>query len=301
MGHEELQAMLEKLGSVGVLMPSLTLAAGLILLTLGSKLARPMCTLSGLVLGGIGGLMIGEALADKGGIVLALIVGLAIAGALLSALLFRIWMAISGALIFGVTAASVVLLVQVPPEDTGPSEETGEYAEPADTEEADGLTIEIPIDELTEQVREGFAEAMADGEEGEPAQLTIDEETAKKVGWAIVDALRGMSAYYWNQLGLWWGEAGSGARGGMLLVGLVAAVIGLLLGLVGPYKAASVQSAVAGAVLILFSAFSLVAQLRPEQMEWLPATPRGVLVGLGLITAVGLGLQWTVFKRNTDK
>ena len=302
MGQEQLQEMLENLGSIGVLTPALTLLAGMILLLLGSKLARPMCTFSGLVLGGIGGLMLGELLADKGGVVLALVIGVAIVGALLSALLFRVWMAISGALIFGLAAAGVMLLLQAPPDDTSLLDGQAEVSELAESQVEDAGTSDSPVSDITEQIQEGIATVL-EGEEDEEAksQLTIDNETAMKVGSVILDALRGMAVYYRGQLGHWWSEAGSGAKGGIMLVGLVSAVIGLLLGLIGPYKAASIQSAVAGAVLILFSSFSLLAQVMPEHLGWLPATPRGVLICLGLITAVGLALQWTIFARKTDK
>lgn len=306
MDQQQLQDMLEKMGSVGVLLPALACVAGLLLLILGSKLARPMCAFSGLVLGGVGGLVLGEALADAGGVVLALVIGTAIAGALLSALLFRVWMAMSGALIFGLAAAGAVLLWQAPPQSvtnlTGQTETS--VAEEAGAE--DGLKIDLPIDEITDQLRKSVADAIGGGETGGEsselsAQITIDKETARKAWSVILDALRGMASYYRQTLGDWWAQAGTGARGSMILVGLVAAAVGLLLGLIAPYRAASVQSAVAGAVLILFSSFSLLAQLMPENLSWLPATPRGVLICLGLITAAGLALQWTIFARKTDK
>ena len=303
MNQAPLQEMLGQLGSIGVLLPAVALVAGLLLLILGSKLARPMCTFSGLVLGGFGGLMIGEALADQGSIVIALVIGVAIAGALLSTLLFRIWMAISGALIFGLAAAGVVLLLQSPPEET-PLSDLPAITKPTEADNADDGSIHIdnPIGEITDAVKGGITTAIEGDEDGEAsAQITLDNETAKKLGVTILDAMRSLATYYWDQIKLWWHDAGGGARGGMLLVGLVAAVIGLLLGLIGPYKAASVQSAFAGAVLILFSSFSLLAQLLPNQRDWLPASPRGVLICLGLITAVGLAFQWTIFKRKTDK
>lgn len=301
MGQEQLQAMLEKLGSVGVLMPALALLAGLVLLVLGSKLARPMCVFSGLVLGGVGGLILGEALADQGGIVLAMVIGTAIAGALLSGLLFRVWMAISGALIFGLAASGAALLWQAPPEAMSDAAPQANVTTLSESDENGKTTIHEQIGAVTDQFRDNVTSAMTgDEESGAPATISFDE-TAQKVGAAILDALRGMSSYYLESLKAWWAEAGSGAKGGMMLIGLVAAVIGLLLGLIGPYKAASVQSAVAGSVLILFSSFSLLAQLMPEHLDWLPATPRRVLICLSLITAAGLALQWTIFKRKTDK
>ncbi len=291
------------------MMPALTLGAGLLLWLLGRKLARPACAFSGLVLGGVGGVVLGEALVDQGGVMLALVIGAAIAGALLAALLFRVWMAISGALIFGFAASAAVLLwQQAPVDDTSDAASPGvsslAYADPgADSagEADDEITFNIPLDALTEPIRDGIASAI-DGEESEAsAQLSIDREAAAKIGSAILNALRGVAGYYRESLGDWWSQAGTGVRGGVLIAGLIAAGIGLLIGLIGPYLAASLQSAVAGSVLMLFSLFSLLAQLMPEHLSWLPASPRGVLVCLGLITVAGLGLQWMFFAGKADK
>jgi hypothetical protein len=307
MGQEQLQQMLEKLGSVGVLMPALTLAAGLLLWLLGRKLARPACAFSGLVLGGIMGLVIGEAMVDQGGVMLAMVIGAAIAGALLAALLFRVWMALSGAVIFGLAASAAVLLwQQAPVDDPADTPHTADTTQTQTGDDAGGtggtggeITLDIPVDALTDPIREGIA-AVMDGEDpADPA--TVDSEVAAKIGTAILDALRGLAGYYRESLGAWWSQAGAGVRGGVMIAGLIAAVGGLLIGLIGPYLAASLQSAAAGSVLMLFSSFSLLAQLMPEHLGWLPASPRGVLVCLGLITAAGLALQWTIFARKTDK
>lgn len=304
--------MLEKLGSVGVLMPVLTLGAGLLLWLLGRKLARPACAFSGLVLGGVGGVVIGEALMDQGAVMLALVIGTAIAGALLAALLFRVWMALSGALIFGFAASAAVLLWQQAPIDStadtafpGLSSLTHTDSNAEDAGETSGaggeITLNIPLDALTDPIREGITSAISGEDTEASAQLTIDREAAAKIGSAILDALRGVAEYYRESLGDWWSQAGTGVRGGVLIAGLIAAGLGLLIGLVGPYLAASLQSAVAGSVLMLFSSFSLLAQLMPEHLSWLPASPRGVLVCLGLTTIIGLGLQWMFFAGKADK
>ena len=304
MGQEQLQQMLEKLGSVGVLAPALALGAGVLLWLLGRKLARPACTFSGLVLGGIGGVVLGEALVDSGGIMLALVVGAAIAGALLAALLFRVWMAISGAVIFGLAAGGAVLLWQGPPGDSlDASGAVDVQADDAADSGADsGFKIDVPIDALTDQVRESVSAAIQGDSETQPSStIAVNKEAAAKVGSAILDALRGVAEYYRGSLSEWWTQASAGSRGGAILVGLVAAAIGLLIGLIGPYFAASVQSAAAGSVLMLFSSFSLLAQLMPEHLGWLPASPREVLVCLGLITVIGLFLQWMFFAGKADK
>ncbi len=304
MGQEQLQDMLEKLGSVGVIAPALALGAGLLLWLLGRRLARPACAFSGLILGGIGGVILGESLVDQGGIMLAIIIGAAIAGALLAALLFRVWMAMTGALIFGLVASAVVLLWQQAPVDAQVETASAEASSLADAEDGNELTIDIPIDALTEPIREGIASAIdGTGSEDDEAAATvsIDQEAAAKIGNAILDALRGMAEYYRGSLSDWWAEAGAGVRGTVMVVGLIAAGIGLLIGLIGPYLAASIQSATAGSILMLFSSFSLLAQLMPEHLHWLPASPRGVLICLGLITIIGLVLQWTFFAEKADK
>jgi len=304
MGQEQLLEMLEKLGSIGVILPAATLLAGLILWLVGRKLARPACVFSGLVLGGVGGLILGEALSDQGGMVLPMVIGASIAGALLAALLFRIWMAISGAVVFAFVAAATVLLWQGSTD--GEAAESGlsnvVSAEAAGAETTDKITLTIPNEVITEAIRD-LATSAIEGVSDDAAstELTLDTKTAKQLGSSLAEALRGLAEYYRGELASWWSDAGTGVKGGAAGVGLIAAVIGLLLGLIWPYAAASVQSAMAGSVLMLFSSFSLLAQMMPENLNWLPATPRGVLICLGLITTVGLVLQWTFFARKSDK
>lgn len=317
MGQEQLQEMLENLGSVGVMMPVIALAVGLGLWLLGRRLARPVCAFSGLVLGGLGGLALGEAMLDQGGMLLPIVIGAAIAGALLAALLFRVWMALSGALIFGLAASCAVLLWQEPP---APSDDAALANDAPSIESAaadtdslgdDDIILTIPNKVIAEAIRDLASKATgadatdagdgAGSTDGLSVNLGIDRETAQQVGSAIVEAMRSLAGYYREQLGAWWSSTGTGARGVVGGVGLIAAIAGLGLGLIGPYTAASVQSAVAGSVLMLFASFSLLAQLMPEHLGWLPATPRSLLVCLGLITALGLVIQWTLFARKADK
>jgi len=303
MGQEQLQEMLEKLGSVGAVLPAVTLLSGLVLWLIGRRLARPACAFSGLVLGGIGGLMVGEALSDQGGLVLPMVIGAAIAGALMAALLFRVWMAASGALIFALAASAAVLIWQGPTKSEV-AEPVISQALPADISETppqDEVVLSAPNEVISDAIRDLTSSAVEGMDGIPPSELTLDRETAQQIGSSLVEALRGLAAYYRGELSDWWSKAGSGVRGGSAGLGLFAGVIGLLLGLIWPYVAASVQSAVAGSVLMLFSSFSLLAQLMPEHLSWLPATPRGVLAALGLITAVGLVLQWTFFLRKADK
>lgn len=73
------------------------LIAGVGLWALGRRLARPACTVSGFVLGGLGTMVLSRELAGEGYIIPLIILG-AIAGCLLAFLMFKVWMALSGAL-----------------------------------------------------------------------------------------------------------------------------------------------------------------------------------------------------------
>ena len=63
----------------------------------------------------------------------------------------------------------------------------------------------------------------------------------------------------------------------------------------------SIQSAVIGAILLFLAGRQLLLYHLPEQMGWLPATPRGTVLTIGLITAAGLAIQWALFRRQADK
>jgi len=82
---------------------------------------------------------------------------------------------------------------------------------------------------------------------------------------------------------------------------LIGAGIGFLLGLMAPNYAAAVQSAIVGAVLIVVPGRELVLTHLPDAKSLIPTTAQGILLTTGLITLVGLALQWTLYLRRDDK
>ena len=85
----------------------------------------------------------------------------------------------------------------------------------------------------------------------------------------------------------------------------IAAAAGALVGLVGglfmPNVAAAFQSALIGSLLILISSKGLVANYAPQHTGFLPHQPRTALLLLGLITAIGIAIQWTLLRSKADK
>jgi len=91
------------------------------------------------------------------------------------------------------------------------------------------------------------------------------------------------------------------ARSAMIGGGLVGGVFGLLMGLVSPRLAASIQSAFVGSILMAGGGLSLFRLRGDPALAGLAERPGVLLLLVGLITLMGTALQCTVFCRKTDK
>ena len=141
---------------------------------------------------------------------------------------------------------------------------------------------------IAEQVREEPPAPAAGGDPLFDKQRFIDDLSA--VWRQQVDEVK-----------LWWQEMASSRRQGIVGGAGVGAVIGLVLGLVMPYLAASLQSAIVGSMLILFAGRTLLLKYAPAVAGVLPDSWRGVLLSLGLITLLGVLIQWTLRKKKADE
>lgn len=252
------------------------LLLGAIVWTLGRSLVKPACAISGLVLGGLGGLAVGRALANEGAMVLPLVIGAGIGGALLAALLFRAWVAISGAILLALAVPALMLVWQG---TLAPQPAATATQEAAATQPANQLQPMEFLPESQEQAREQLQEAVSAA--GDKVSDWYSE---------LVDRVK-----------LWWQELPSTTRNLVYVAAGVGAVIGLILGLIMPYTAASVESALAGSLLMLLAGRALLDAHWPTGAGWLPQTPRGLLACLGLITVLGVFVQWTLFRRRADR
>ncbi len=241
---------------------ALMVLVGLVLWLMGGKLAHGACVVSGLVLGAVVGWLIGASLADQGAYLLPLVLGGSIIGALLAGLLFRVWIAIVGAAVLAAVVPIASLIWQ-------------------------GATVEAVTFDRSAVVDR----TMADGEDGQRRSLL------KRVN----SGLNAMYEQIADDATAWWEQLGTGGRRIVYLGVIVGAVAGLLLGLLLPKLSAALQSALAGAVLIYTGGLGLARWQFGDETAFLPDSARGALVCLGLITVLGVVIQWTLFRRRADK
>lgn len=98
----------------------------------------------------------------------------------------------------------------------------------------------------------------------------------------------------------WWKKLDDTSRNSVLSVAGIALLAGLGIGSLMPNNAARVESAVVGSLLILLAADQLLSTFIPDSVFYLPRSSRAYLITLGVLTLIGLFLQWTVFKRKAD-
>ncbi|MEE9211309.1 MAG: DUF4203 domain-containing protein [Phycisphaeraceae bacterium] len=149
--------------------------------------------------------------------------------------------------------------------------------------------------------------ALAAQGSGLPPQANTDAlmiDPAEIVGGEAINQLwQNLKTVYEQQktdMGVWWDGLGGSGRMSVIVVGIGGAVGGLLLGLILPYLAASFQSALVGAVLIVYGGLPLIAANAPQMYSSLPTTTRLRLLTVGLITILGVAIQWTLFKHKAD-
>ena len=306
--------------------------AGLVLLLYGQQLARVSLALLGVLLGAatlvIVGTVIG-ALEEEGAAapllwVVGLAAGGAVVGGLLGLLLYRVWIGI-------VAAASSGLLLPL----ALIAATAGTGGAPGDGRSPGGEVLDGESDRsLVLNVADGSAEAAPVGLErpdtapgagwpfvrpkiapvpyaaGDPAADASAAGTTPgvaEVGGGIVGPVRRFlgSTAAWlraerEAAQAWWEAQAPPARTRVWLGSLVGVVIGLVGGLLLPRLAASLETAAVGACLLYLCLAATVRWTAPEARV-LPSAPPATLLTLGLITAMGVCLQWTLLKRAPDE
>ena len=237
------------------------LLLGAALWSLGGRLARPSCALSGLVIGVSGGYTAAQLLLNPDWTMI-LVVGGALLGGLVAWLLFRVWMAISLAGLLGLVFPLLALAWD--------GRTVAEVAGP----------VQAPVGVDVAALRPSL-------------DLADMKERARAIGRTYVQQLVDLSRTVW-------GDLSTTDRTTVITGAGASAVVGFLLGLIVPYLAAAVEASIVGASLMLVSAVNLLNGYAPEQAGWLIASPRRWFLILGLITMVGVVLQWTVLRKKAD-
>lgn len=308
-----MQPVIEALPPLAVAVLAGLVVVGAVLWLLGRKIAPVATGICGLVLGGVAGFVVGERLSEQGAYTLPLVIGGGIAGGLLSAMLFRVWMGVSAAVLFALAAPAAAIVWQgTPPPAVDLEVVTEEVRAGIEEAEAEAAEAEKEAAEEAERERRRSAKPQASprGQRGQAEAPAAAEPAAAP---SVVDtwlprwvsALRNVaSRVYETQSEAvrgWWDTLGPAGHWLVMIAALLGLVIGLAFGVAAPYWAAMVQTALVGAMLMLLPARELAMQVAPGLEGWLPSTPRPTLLLLGLITAVGVAVQWALFGRSADR
>jgi len=321
--------LMQAMPAAWTLLLGVALVIGLVLWVFGGRLAKKGVMLTGFVMGGLGAmaaataLSSGAAVLPSGGLpegvasevtavatsgggvwVLAFGIGGAIAGLLLAWLLFRFWMGATAALLL----AAVVPLAAMIWENNGPplsaiqnTQEVTLDALGAGESGPSAKQMQALVD--SQAAQKPHADAASKGSQttaslAGPGSLAGVAELFDKQ--RFVEGLQAVWRQQVDEVKVWWQEMAPGSRWYLLVGAGVGAAIGLVLGLVAPLTAASLQSALMGSVLILFAGRTLLLKYVPAADGVMPSSWRGVLLSLGLITVLGVLVQWTLRRKKAD-
>lgn len=313
------------------------LLVGLVLWAFGGRLAKKGVILTGFVVGGLGAAALamgmssppaevvayapqvaeaaGEAFRNSGsnaagagsGLwVLAIGIGGALAGGLLAWLLFRFWMAASAALVL----AAVVPLSAMIWAGNGPTLSAVQNTQNVTLNALGAGQSDPAADSLREwksRVRIPGSNSRPDPRNN-PSDFSDHDPEQPSAGTTTRFDRQAFFAdlqSVWQQqiadVKTWWADLEPGPRRFLMGGAIVGGGVGLVLGMVLPLLAAAIQSALVGSMLILFSGQTLLLKFAPAAAGILPHTWRGILLSLGLITLLGILIQWSLRKRKADE
>ena len=176
------------------------MALGLVLWLLGGRLMKAGVVIGGVLLGLYAGVLL-AGFASSAGFVAVLTAGLAIAGALAAALLFRVWMAVSTAILFAVVVPAAVLVWEGTPSQEimgrSPAEVTTDLQQRLNTGE--GVIDQITRDRVQSLIDEGSVQSL-----GQADSVLADQgiEAGKAAGEAVKGLIVVGESLYSNS-GIW--------------------------------------------------------------------------------------------------
>ena len=253
------------------------LLAGVALWLMGRAAARPLCALVGLLGGAASMLVLGPTI-GAGYWVMVMVAGGAVVGCIVAWLLFRFWMGVALALMLAAVVPCTVLL----------------WGEPSEPPPPLDLTIEAPTEALAEELAEALADELADEVAPQEELQIVRGVLARLTAWfdQVREGLVEKAGSYWDGLP-------DGARRTAFIGAIAGAVVGLVLGLLAPYWSASFCTALPGTLLVFASLGQWVHLAGWQPPDWL-WRPESRIVQIGLITGVGMFLQWIIFRPRSD-
>lgn len=272
-----------------ILVFAVWIVVALVLLLLGRRMSKPLCVFLGMTLGVMAGVVAAGQFSPHGGawIVGSWAVAGWVMGGLMSWLLFRLWMGIVCALMMAVLLAWGTTALARP----WLHETTDVVHESEDADEPD-------VDNSDTDNRESIKQWVATTLEGDLSNI---RERANEATETVIDDVIERLQTCGERLSQWWGDLSPRGRQLAIAAGLIGLLHGLVLGLWKPVLAASLQTAFAGAWMLVMADWALVVPgiTRETIAGYQGAWPGAAAVGL--ITVAGVVVQWTIRGRKTDK
>jgi len=263
--------------------------AGLLVMLLGRRLVRVACAAAGVVLGTVGAWIcmgIFPVLSDYW--IAVLIVG-AILGGVLAGILFKIWVASASAVVLAAVVPLGTLAWQSGSLDELPPPEAQETAEQTEDQ---GSDLDPSMTSSLTGISQEDVEKLA-----EQAQVVLDQ-----VGTDVQTLLRSWAQARKHEATAWWDSLEPTTRRSLWVGAGVGAVLGVLLGVAIPLTTASILCALSGSMLIVIAGRTLALGLGGESIAgYVPESPRAMVLVIGLITMLGVVIQWTLRSRKDDE
>ncbi|MEM6750621.1 MAG: hypothetical protein AAF612_09140 [Planctomycetota bacterium] len=288
----------------------------------GARLVKSTMVVCGLALGAVAGAAAGSVVAADSSVFLTIMgLGGAVGGLLVSLLLFRLWVGLAAGIVAAAVCPAVVLAWDGPqPEDPAAAEsaEVAEASPPPSALASTDARREGPEASGTPEAPE-----TPEGEGASLAQGFVDGDLAEGLVDALPDALpeglptdtdaavakaQEAAAQVWDTLlqsnldvvWTWWDGVTAQTQRGVYLGAAIAGVIGLGAGLLMPKTVAGLLASAVGGSMVYFAGRELVVRQWPDVASQWPSSPRATVVFLGLITLLGVLVQWATRKRKAD-
>lgn len=276
--------------------------AGLLLWLAGGKFIKPVLAVMGIVLGGWTGLVafplfgVSHILGVPAHLVG--IIGGCLLGLVLSVLLFRVAMIVSGAVAFAAAGflGGAIYLQYAPTQWRSADSAPAEAAPPADSSPTSPPSL-VP-DSLTGEDLTRARDAAADAAQDVLDQMNEDTRTILK---GVAERIRKFAEALERQVTRLWNELSPRDKQILGLSTLIGAALGVLIGVLMPGKSAAMITSMAGAAIWLASATWLAHALEIPGRNLLHRSPMGWAFIWIVFSTLGLMFQWTRTKRKTAK